>query len=140
MVMTDRLVSRIQGTYVPAIYDGKNNSGVIPLVNKVLVRTDEFSEITKGGVYVTEVKMDNMTMASESGVIVDVGPDAFSIMPSGHKWASRKPTPGDHIYYDKYAGLLVMGNDGKTYRLMDDGCIGAIYSVYGEEEEIKDTK
>lgn len=134
--MKPRLVDRMQGKYKPAEFKG-NPSGVNPLGKRVLVQTDEFEGTFAGGKleFVSDM-VERMNMASESGVLVAVGPEAFSHHPDGSRWLFNSPSPGDHVYFEKYAGLLVMGNDGIKYRLMDDGCIGAIYSVYGAEEEL----
>ena len=66
-------------------------------------------------------------MASEQGVIAAVAHGAFRIYEDGHAWVDHRPEPGDRVYYEKYAGRLVLGKDGKTYRLMDYRCIGCVY-------------
>ncbi len=129
-----RFIPRLQGTYLSAQYTGSNESGIEPIGCKVLILTDEFSEVTEGGVYMTTAIVDRNNEGAESGVLVDVGPDAFATMKSGRSWVSRKPIPGNHVYYTKYAGLIAMGNDGKKYRLMDDDCVGAIYIVEAGSE------
>lgn len=131
-----RFIPRLQGTYISAQYSGKNESGISPIGCKVLILTDEFAEVTEGGVYMTATTVDRNNEGAESGVLVDVGPDAFAVMQSGKPWLSRKPVPGDHVYYTKYAGLVAMGNDGKKYRLMDDDGVGAIYVVDPTKEAV----
>ena len=42
------------------------------------------------------------------------------------KWEGLKPSPGDRIYMQRYSGQLVLGRDGKIYRLCEQNCIGAI--------------
>jgi chaperonin GroES len=130
-----RLVSRLQGAYKAAEYGGKNTSGVTPLGKQVLVLPDEFEGTFAGGKleFVADM-VERMNLASESGLLIEAGDNAFSSHKDGTIWKGRKPTPGEHVYMEKYAGLLVMGNDGKKYRLMDDVCIGAIYLVNGPGE------
>lgn len=130
-----RLIDRLQGKYRPSPFDG-NHSGVTPLGKRVLVRTDEFEGTFADGKleFLSDI-VERMNMASESGVLVAVGPEAFSEHPDGSRWLNNTPSPGMHVYFEKYAGILVMGNDGKQYRLMDDRCIGAIYSV-GKPDEV----
>ena len=115
--MKPRLVDRIQGKYRPAEFAG-NNSGVSPLGKKILVMTDEFEGTFAGGelVFIQE-QIERMNLASESGVIIALGSEAFSHHADGTRWVSRRPEPGEHVYFEKYAGLLVMGNDGKPRRI-----------------------
>lgn len=136
MTLKPRLVDRMQGKYKPAEFSG-NFSGVNPLGKRVLVRTDEFEGTFAGGKleFVSDM-VERMNMASESGVLVAVGPEAFSQHADGSRWLSGAPNPGAHVYFEKYAGLLVMGNDGCKYRLMDDHCIGAVYNTGLDDEEI----
>jgi chaperonin GroES len=136
--MKPRLVDRIQGKYKAAEFAG-NKSGVTPLGKKVLVLTDEFEGTFAGGkLEFLSDQVERMNLASESGVIVQCSAEAFTHHYDGSRWMGRTPAPGDHVYFEKYAGLLVMGNDGKKYRLMDDSCIGAIYNVESQEEGAED--
>ena len=134
--MKERLVSRLHGTYKAAFYLGRNTSGVTPLGKKVLVQADEFQSEFAGGklTHIPEL-VERMDLASESGCIIECGDQAFSRNNDGSVWNGRKPQAGDHVYTEKYAGLMVMGNDGKKYRLMDDSCVGAIYLVDGPGDD-----
>lgn len=134
--MKQRFHKGLQGSFIPAQYDGANKSGVEPLGSKILLLTDKFSSVSEGDIIIPETMVDRYTLGSESGVVVAVGPDAFGTLPSGKSWTTRKPIPGDHVYYDKFAGLLVRGNDGLEYRVMDDACVGAIYTVGSEDEVV----
>ena len=62
--------------------------------------------------------VERMSLASVTGSIFAIGPDAF-------KGYLTKPTLGQRIYIDKYAGLEARGKDGKFYRLIDEKCIAA---------------
>lgn len=132
--MKPRILPRLQGTYIAAEFNG-NTSGVNPIGKKVLILTDEFKTTFADDKleFLPEVA-ERMNLASESGVLTAVGPDAFAHNSDGSK-ASVRPTVGQHVYFEKYAGLLVMGNDGRKYRLMDDACIGATYTVEVKESD-----
>lgn len=134
--MKPRLVDRLHGKYKAAEFLGTNTSGITPIGKKILVLTDEFDPTFAGGKleFVPEM-VERMTLASESGVVMEAGQEAFTRHTDGSPWNGRRPVPGDHVYIEKYAGLLVMGNDSKKYRLMDDSCIGGIYTI-GEPDNV----
>ena len=88
---------------------------------------DEAASMTSGGVSLPETLIERQSMAAESGVLVAVAAGAFLLNEDMTPWTGEKPKPGDRVYVEKYAGKLVKGRDGKTYRLMDYGCIGATY-------------
>lgn len=116
------------GEYVPASWDGNNQSGIKPTGDRVLVLPDQASELSKGGVHYTPDAVGRHTMAAEAGVVIAVGDGAF-------KWNSDKvtsyvgqaPQAGDRVCIERYAGQLVHGIDGQIYRLMDGASIGGIY-------------
>ena len=92
-----------------------------------LIAPDCAAEKTSGGVLLTVETTDKMTMAAESGVVVALGSDAYLWNADRtRKWEGDKPQPGDRIYMQRYSGQLVLGKDGKVYRLCEQNCIGAI--------------
>lgn len=125
--MEPRLIKGIQAEYVPAKWLGSNTSGVRVVGKTVLVLMDECSTTTSGGISLPEDMVERMSMASESGVLVACAPGAFLLNEDMTPWLGEKPKPGDRVYVEKYAGKLVKGRDGKMYRMMDYGCIGATY-------------
>jgi len=98
----------------------KNESGLRPVEYKVLILPEEVKEVTKGGIYLPEHTKDREEMAQVKGQIVAIGGNAFE------DWYD-KPEVGQFVYYGKYAGYTVKGNDGKEYRLINDKDLCAIF-------------
>ena len=125
--MQPKLLSKTLATYTPAAWTGKNESGIFPIGDRVLVLADEAAERTAGGIEIPQEVTYRMTLAAEAGVVVEIGDGAF-------KWnsdkvtpfAGRLPTPGVRVCIEKYSGQTIKGDDGKMYRLMESACIGAI--------------
>ncbi len=128
-------IKGLQAQYTPAEWTGKDHSGVLAIGPHVIVLCDEAAEITSGGVHIPVDFAERMNMASEQGVIASVAKGAFRIYEDGHAWADYRPQPGDRVYFEKYAGRLVRGQDGKVYRIMDYRCIAAVYERAEEKGE-----
>lgn len=127
--MQPHLIKGIHAEYVPAQWGGKDTSGVRVVGKTVLVLMDECAATTTGGVSLPEDLIERMSMAAESGVLVSCAAGAFLLNEDGTKWSGPKPIPGDRVYIEKYAGKQIKGRDGKTYRIMDYGSIGATYEA-----------
>lgn len=126
-MLEGRLITGDQREFVLAEWDGANHSGFDPLDDKVLVMMDEHAEVTSGGITLPQDVVDRQSAAGETGIIVALGPAAFVWDDDAtRKWSGRKPEPGDRVYVERYAGQLVQGADGRTYRLMSQRCIGAV--------------
>ena len=109
----------------PAVYDGANHSGYEPMDDNILVKMDVASATT-GGIVLPDDAREKHTLASETGVIIAVGPAAFQWNSSGtQRWIGDAPAPGDRIYVSKYAGQVLSGDDREVYRVMDSRSIGA---------------
>lgn len=132
--MQERLLKNLKGEFKPSVYAGTNESGVMPMGKRILVLMDEFSSVTSGNIHIPEAMVERMNMAGESGVLIEAAPEAFSTHPDHTKWTGRKPVPGDRLYLEKYAGVLVQGIDSKVYRLMEDSCASGIYQVIETED------
>ena len=132
--MEPRLIKGVQAEYVPAKWSGQNTSGVRVVGKTVLVLMDECSQTTTGGIALPEDLIERMSMAAESGVLVACAAGAFLLNEDMTPWSGEKPKPGDRVYIEKYAGKLVKGRDGATYRIMDYGSIGATYEPEAETE------
>ncbi len=92
-----------------------NTSGIHPQGNRVLIIPLELEHKTASGIILaTEGQKDREQMANTTGLVVEVGPEAFD----GYKtiWAKS----GDRVVFAKYAGLLYLGKDGKKYRVIND--------------------
>lgn len=127
--MQPHLIKGIHAEYVPAQWSGKDTSGVRVVGKTVLVLMDECAPATSGGVALPEDLIEKMSMAAESGVLVACAAGAFLLNEDMTPWSGPKPQPGDRVYIEKYAGKQIKGRDGKTYRIMDYGSIGATYEA-----------
>ena len=123
--MSRALSGKIVG-YVPQEFTGTNQSGIHALNDTLVVLVDIIPEKI-GNIFVPDQPKDNYTMASETGTVVDVGPGAFKWdRDRTAEWEGRKPGPGDHIAFERYAGQDAKGKDGKTYRIMQDKSVACI--------------
>lgn len=96
-----------------------NKSGIQPVEYKVLIKPEVVEERTAGGLYLPDQSKDKEKMAQVKGVLVAIGGNAFE------DW-SGSPKIGDTVYFAKYAGYVVKGEDGEEYRLANDKDIAAI--------------
>ena len=126
--MQQKLLKSSQlGEFAPAEYNGENESGYEPIGDRVLVLPDEAASKTSGGVELTPEFVERMTMAAETGVIVACGEDAFRWnFDRTRPWEAYKPRAGDRVYIQRYSGQVMLGEDGRFYRLMDFSCVGAL--------------
>lgn len=113
--------------FIPAEWHGVNESGYEPVSDFVLVLPDKAAAKSSGGVELPGDIVDRHTMAAETGILIAIGPESFKwISDRTRPWEGRKPQAGDRIYMKRYSGQVLMGDDGMEYRLMEDGCIGAV--------------
>jgi chaperonin GroES len=116
----------------------KNESGIHPALDRVLIKPDDIEEKTAGGIIIPGTVGELHAMAQSTGVLVEAGPDAWidytevtrdasgavlSITTRGYSGPAAKP--GDRVAFAKYGGLQVEGKDGQVYRLMNDEDITA---------------
>lgn len=124
--MQPRILSVRKAEYIPAPFFGNNESGCMPIGDRVLVRPD-IAASTVGKIEIPQDVVDRAQLSGSSGVLVALGDDAFAWnMDRSRPWGGYKPVVGDRIYYDRYAGKVILGDDGVEYRLMDDKCVGGI--------------
>lgn len=97
-----------------------NESGIVPVEYKVLVKIDSVEEKTQSGIILTKKTTEREELAQVKGVLLDYGGSAFT------DWKGKTPTPGDRVMVAKYAGSVVEGCDGEEYRLCNDKDIAAI--------------
>lgn len=111
----------------------KNESGIHPALDRVLIRPDEIEEVTAGGIIIPGPVGELHAMAQSIGTFIEAGPDAYTDYTETHRDPSGAVTsmvtrgysgpaarPGDRVAFAKYGGLQVEGKDGKTYRIMND--------------------
>lgn len=97
-----------------------NTSGLSPVEYKILIEPAEVEEVSQGGIVLAVKTTEREAMAQVRGRLVAIGGNAFE------DWLGAVPEVGDSVYYAKYAGLMVKGEDGKEYRLANDKDITAI--------------
>jgi chaperonin GroES len=112
--------------YTRAPWSGRNESGLMPLSDKILVLVDRVEVATAGGVILTDDVQERANLGAESGVIVAMGPQAFRFDDAGKVWQGERPDVGTHVFFQRYSGQVVRGRDGRMYRTMDAQCIGAV--------------
>jgi len=102
----------------------------------VIVKPDDIEEVTEGGIVIAQTVIDNHMHAQSTGILIDVGPDAFAhttaikdrLIDGQWKAVERTVTgysapfaeQGDRVAFAKYGGLEVQGEDGEQYRVMND--------------------
>ena len=113
----------------------KNDSGIHPCGDRVLIKPDEIEEKTEGGIIIPGTVSELHAMAQSIGTFVAAGPDAYLdsvIRNSEGRVVERRgfsqsfAKPGDRVAFAKYGGLQVNGKDGESYRLMNDVDVTAV--------------
>ena len=101
-----------------------NQSGISPTEYKVLVKPEKIEEVRRG-VYVPETVREKEQAAAQKGIIIDISPLAFTY----EQWpvGAYAPKVGDTVAFARYAGMLIKGNDGEDYRILNDKDVCAIY-------------
>lgn len=102
-----------------------NTSGIQPLDLRVLVLPDPVESKTAGGILLPDQHKDREKFATMKATLIAVGANAWE------EAASRspsfiKPVPGDRVLISKYGGVLLTGDDGKDYRIMNDDDVTAL--------------
>lgn len=101
-----------------------NPSGINPVEFNVLVKQDDISARTKGGLMKPDELVEREKHAQTRGVIVALSPLAFNedIFPKG----MERPKPGDQIAFARHAGTFIEGKDGAEYRIVKDKDVVAV--------------
>lgn len=124
--MQSKILSVRKAEYLPAIYSGKNESGCTPLGDRVLILPDTAASMV-GKIQLPDDVRERAQLSGSTGIIIELGDDAFKWnFDRSRPWAGYRPKAGDRIYFDRYAGKEILGDDDNTYRLMDDKCIGGV--------------
>ena len=126
MALNPKVLSVRRAEYIPAPFFGKNESGCVPIGDRVLVRPDIAAE-QSGALKLPDAVVERAQLSASSGVIVALGDDAFSWnFDRTRPFAGDKPKAGDRVFFDVYAGKVILGDDGVEYRLIDDKCVGGV--------------
>lgn len=85
------------------------------------MRPDIIDEKNKDSlIHIPDTIKEKHQQASVAGVLVAVGPDAWT------DFKEPFADPGDRVMYAKYGGLMVTGEDGVEYRILNDTDIVAV--------------
>jgi co-chaperonin GroES (HSP10) len=133
----DRVLATGNGQFLLQKWSGENASGIVPCCDKVVVMVDPAMMRSKGGVILTDSLQESQTLASTTGVMVAVGPMAFSWNSDGtRRWEGDRPEVGARICFQRYSGQEYAGLDGKLYRVLQDRSIAGVMGMadIGEDE------
>ena len=104
-----------------------NPSGLQPVEYKILIlpeqaeETDERLKSAKAaGLVLIDKTTEREKMAQVKGRLVAAGGNAFE------DWSGQVPQVGDVVYFAKYAGYIIKGDDGQEFRLANDKDVSAI--------------
>jgi chaperonin GroES len=95
-----------------------NTSGFIPIDLRVLVKPDPVKDRTAGGIILANAHVEREEHATDKGVLVAVGVNAWSEASRANGFVA--PQPGQRVAFAKYGGRLIEGADGEKYRIMND--------------------
>lgn len=117
----------------------KNESGIHPCLDRVLIKPDDIEEVTAGGIVIPGNVGELHAMAQSIGTFIEAGPDAYThytetvrdstgavLKVVTRSYSRPAAKPGDRVAFAKYGGLQVEGKDGKVYRLMNDEDVTAV--------------
>ena len=112
----------------------ENESGLLPVEDKVLLLPDEVSD-SVGPIVKPDIVKAQEQMAQVRATLIASGPNAFI------EWDDPKPSPGNRVYVCKYAGIdNISGADGKKYKICTDQDITAIIIQDPEKDEFLGTR
>ncbi len=99
-----------------------NDSGLVPLDLRILVKPDAVEEVTPGGIIRPDSVKDKQKYAATKATLVAVGANAF------REWGetARRPEPGDRVLFAQYSGARERGADGLDYCVMNDADLLAV--------------
>lgn len=101
-----------------------NTSGVAPLDQRVLVKPDPVEERTKGGIILAAQTLEQQEYATVKGTLVAAGVNAWAEAKAARGFIP--PLPGDRVMIAKYGGVVIDGDDGEKYRILNDEDVVAI--------------
>lgn len=139
--MKPRLFKTTLASYTMAPWAGRNESGITPLNTLVLILPDTAAGESEGGIIIPTESVRIMQLAAETGTIVALGDGAFKYSNDGiHQWQGQKPSPGDRVCFERYAGQLALGDDGRNYRIMESKQIGGMWAAQNESVARRDAR
>jgi chaperonin GroES len=99
----------------------ENKSGIRPMQFKLVIEVERAEERTKGGIFVPENAQDRRQFEITRGLVVAVGPAAFTDH-NQYPEGTERPKVGDRIWFDKHAGTQVKAKRDHSllYRIIED--------------------
>jgi co-chaperonin GroES (HSP10) len=99
----------------------ENKSGILPVGHTVLVLPKVIEETTESGIVIATDYLEKEQMAQLFATVIAVSPVAWSdVKGRDGQSVGALVEPGDEIMIAKYAGYLIDGKDGQSYRLIGD--------------------
>jgi chaperonin GroES len=100
---------------VGVLPSGADIAQMQPLQDRVLIKVDEVSDTSSGGLVLTDSAKEEPTI----GTVVAVGPG----MKNGDETIAPGSTVGSRVMYQKFSGSEYEGADGAKYIVVRDGDI-----------------
>lgn len=101
-----------------------NTSGVYPIRDLILVKSEEDVSSYKGTIIIPQGAEEKERMAQIYGLIVAMGQTCYAFEREQYK-IEMGIKPGDRVQFAKYQGLVIKGKDGIQYRMLRDDDIMA---------------
>lgn len=98
---------------------GLNDSGLEPVDYYCVVKLDPIEEKV-GSIILPDTNKERSQMATTQATLLAVGGNAFK------DWDGTKPSPGNRIVIQKYAGVFKEADPTDLYRIVTDKDILAI--------------
>lgn len=87
-----------------------NASGFRPIGEQVLIFPDPVEQVTETGIQImTDKELDRIELGQTEGLVVELAKSLTDV-----EFAA-----GDRVVFKKFAGILMDGDDGARYRLID---------------------
>lgn len=100
---------------VGVLSSGSDVAKMQPLQDRVLIKVDEVSDTSSGGLLLTDSSKEEPTI----GTVVAVGPG----IKAGEELVAPGSTVGSRVMYQKFSGSEYEGADGAKYIVVRDGDI-----------------
>lgn len=91
----------------------KNESGIYPTADRVLLQEVETEKVSSGGIVLAQTTTEKQEMAEIHAKFVTGGEVALGMQ------ELHGIRPGDYVLMTKYAGIRYRGRDGVMYRIVN---------------------
>lgn len=97
-----------------------NDTGIVPVEYRCVVRLDPVEKKTKGGVFIPDEYYDREQMNAVEGTLLATGGNAFE------GWNAPIPESGDRVMINKYAGIVRDADSNAQVRVVNDKDVIAV--------------